>query len=507
MPQGVLPFKYEEEKKSSGMTALAGLPLYLDLLRAMGLAKAADRLIGLRAGRQGWTDGQNLTTLLMLNLAGGECVEDLKTLQADDGFCRIMEACQTHGLPRQQRRKLQRRWRKKRIRTLPSSSSIFRYLNGFHDSAWDEKQVYGSAWIPHDLGPLAGFSRLNAEMLAFVKRNKKSKRATLDMDATIVETHKQEALRCYKKHKAYQPLNVWWAEQEMFVHTEFRAGNVPAGFEQKRVLEEALAILPNDVNRVRLRSDTAGYQHELLRYCELAENERFGRIEFAIGCDVSKEFKQAVAEVPESQWRPLHRIIDGRREETGREWAEVVFVSAEAGNSKKTPVYRYLATRSPLEEQAALPGVEVVENYPFPSLQLSRGKFKIHGLVSNMDWAGGDLIRWLYERCGKSEQAHTGLKSDLAGGKLPSGKFGANAAWWWIAVLAFNLNAALKRLALGEEWLPKRMKAVRFGLINLAGRVIRRSRQWIIRLGKGVPGFSTLLEARRRIGELNPAPT
>lgn len=31
MAQGVLPFKYEEEKRESGMTDLAGLPLYLDL--------------------------------------------------------------------------------------------------------------------------------------------------------------------------------------------------------------------------------------------------------------------------------------------------------------------------------------------------------------------------------------------------------------------------------------------------------------------------------------------
>ena len=29
MAQGVLPFKYEAEKKTTGMTALAGLPVYL----------------------------------------------------------------------------------------------------------------------------------------------------------------------------------------------------------------------------------------------------------------------------------------------------------------------------------------------------------------------------------------------------------------------------------------------------------------------------------------------
>ncbi len=38
MAQGVLPFKYEEEKTETGMTSLAGLPLYLDLAQVAGLS-------------------------------------------------------------------------------------------------------------------------------------------------------------------------------------------------------------------------------------------------------------------------------------------------------------------------------------------------------------------------------------------------------------------------------------------------------------------------------------
>ena len=76
------------------------------------------------------------------------------------------------------------------------------------------------------------------------------------------------------------------------------------------------------------------------------------------------------------------------------------------------------------------------------------------------------------------------LKEDLAGGRLPSGLFGANAAWWAIAVLAFNLNSALKHLVLGGEWVRRRFKAVRFGLIGIAGRVVYHARSLIIRLAK-----------------------
>ncbi|MBW2737839.1 MAG: hypothetical protein JRE64_03110 [Deltaproteobacteria bacterium] len=79
-----------------------------------------------------------------------------------------------------------------------------------------------------------------------------------------------------------------------------------------------------------------------------------------------------------------------------------------------------------------------------------------------MDWEGEKLIHWLHERCGKSEEAHAVLKDDLAGGKLPSDDFGENAAWWWIMILALNLNAMMKKLAMEGSWLSKRMKAVRF---------------------------------------------
>jgi len=36
MPQGVLPFHYERERTNRGMTAAAGLPLYLELAHVLG---------------------------------------------------------------------------------------------------------------------------------------------------------------------------------------------------------------------------------------------------------------------------------------------------------------------------------------------------------------------------------------------------------------------------------------------------------------------------------------
>ena len=257
---------------------------------------------------------------------------------------------------------------------------------------------------------------------------------------------------------------------------------------------------------MRLRSDTAGYQHEVLRYCAKGENERFGRIEFAIGCDVTPEFKKAVMEVKDSEWQAIDKESDGLRIKTNQEWAEVCFIPNEIAHSKKAPVYRYLAIREVMGSMA-LPGMESSQqSFPFPTFQLNSQRYKLFGLVTNMNWEGEELIHWHRQRCGKSEEAHSVMKEDLAGGKLPSGDFGENAAWWWIMILSMNLNSAMKRLALSKSWLPKRMKAIRFSFINIPGRIVEHSRDFIIRLVKGHPVVELLIEARSRIMALVPVP-
>ena len=127
-------------------------------------------------------------------------------------------------------------------------------------------------------------------------------------------------------------------------------------------------------------------------------------------------------------------------------------------------------------------------------------------MVTNRSIAADELIWWSRQRCGKGEEVHGVLKSDLAGGRLPSGLFGANAAWWAISVLAFNLNSAMKRLVLGGQWVGKRLKAVRFALIALPGRVVRHARRLIIRLARGHPSYELLLRARQRILALAAEP-
>ena len=435
MKQGLLAFQYEQEKSSTGMTALSGPMTYLELMQAAGLRSSVERHVRLRERGQGWTDSQMIISLMLLNLAGGESVSDLDLLEKDEGLCKMLGEFETCGMRRRERRALEKRWRVERRRRVPSESAVFRYLERFHDVDEESKREAHRAFIAAPNKALEGLGKVNADVVGFVQSRSPHTEATLDMDATLVETRKQGALYSYKKYRAYQPLITYWSEAELIVHSEFRDGNVPAGHQQLRVLIEALGRLPAlpvliealgrlpaGVEKVMLRSDTAGYQRELLRYCAEGRDDRFGVIEFAVGVDVTAEFRRAVSEVAEQDWQTLYRRVGEHRVDTGQQWAEVNFVPNWMGHSKTSPEYRFIATRERLIEQP-LPAMEGQVELPFPAMELSnRGWYKVFGVVTNRSIAADELIWWSRQRCGKGEEVHSVLKSDLAGGRCRRGQ-------------------------------------------------------------------------------------
>ena len=58
---------------------------------------------------------------------------------------------------------------------------------------------------------------------------------------------------------------------------------------------------------------------------------------------------------------------------------------------------------------------------------------------------------------------------------MPSQKFGADAAWFKLALLAYNLASAITGLACAEDELLRdaELKRLRFHLIHIAGRLSR----------------------------------
>jgi len=121
--------------------------------------------------------------------------------------------------------------------------------------------------------------------------------------------------------------------------------------------------------------------------------------------------------------------------------------------------------------------------------------------------SGLDLIRWQRGKAwppgwgtgpqprsgGQAvEHAHHVLTNELAAEALPSQKFGANAAWFRLNVMLYNLLAAFKRVALPPALHDARPKRLRFVLLNGIGKVVRHARETVLRL---------VGDARRRLAD------
>jgi hypothetical protein len=439
------------------VTAHAGLPLVIEAFRALGLRAAIATHLHFKQRLRGYAEATCVETLVALLAAGGECVDDVRVLHADAGLKRLW------GKP-----------------ALPSAETLRSFLNRFHDERAVAARVEHTAYIPADSAGLQALAAVQVQLLRSLQERAPQRHATLDVDATVIASDKRTALPVYEGGTGYQPLQVRWVEQDVWVMSQFRDGNVPAQTGVLEIVQQSLATLRAlGVTAFAVRMDSAGYQHAVLDYL------RSERVPFAISADMSPELRRNVAALAESAWKPFRQWQGAELVHRDREWAEVEFTPSEASTKKTLQPDRYLVIRARLRQADLFADGASVHYYAT--------------VTNRWDWDGERLLRWSHERCGTVEPAHDVLKNELGGGVLPGYRFGANAAWWQLVVLTHNLLSALKRLALPDEWAALRPRRLRFLLFHVAGRLVRHGRRLVLQLARAHPGSATLVQARQRL--------
>ncbi|MEK7232892.1 MAG: IS1380 family transposase [Elusimicrobiota bacterium] len=432
MSQSRLPFEIDQEVDESLVTAHAGVPLLVELFRATGGDAVCDAKCSSKRRQRGLKASEMLESLLALWTAGGERCEDLAMLREDRALSELIG----HEFP------------------APQTARDF--LEGFHQDDLPLWQQGEHSSVPSESLPLLGLEQVNGAVVNYVQHQHPATEATLDVDATIVECDKRAARTTYEGTHGYQPVLVLWAEQDQLVGNEFRDGNVPAGSGNRRVLERAVGSLPQEIKQIRVRGDSALYEQDLLRWLDSRS------IEYAISADMSRELSAAVAALPESAWQ-----LDKKERDATRQWAEVVFTPTDDKSRKDAAAPRYLAIRI------------VKRQSSFFADGTDRRHFAV---VTNRQGDGLDVLRWHRLKAGTIEHAHDILKRDLAAAALPSQKFGANAAWFRMNVILYNLLSAMRTVALPEDFRRARPKRMRFALFNTVGRVVSHARERLLRL-------------------------
>jgi len=289
---------------------------------------------------------------------------------------------------------------------------------------------------------------------------------TLDVDTTVIESEKKEAAWTYKKVRGYQPMLGYLAENGVCLTHEFRQGNIAPQAGAVPFLERCQSVCRKIA---RLRSDSAFYRSDVIRWCQEKG------VGFTITADQTAGMKEVIKTVRD--WR---RLWGSEGEETDREVGTAVHLVSKTKEAVRL----------------------VVQRWRDPQLRLFEPNgYCYHVIATNRDDLTAEEVVWFHNRRGQVENLIKELKIGFGMEQMSSGDFAANSLWFSIGVLAYNLTQAQKLLFLEPDWRPRTIGTLRWQLIGVAGRLIRHSRRWVLRLAVSAEKFAIFLELRRRLSE------
>lgn len=134
-------------------------------------------------------------------------------------------------------------------------------------------------------------------------------------------------------------------------------------------------------------------------------------------------------------------------------------------------------------QRTALQGQTSLElTAPDSADELNVGGFVYRAIATNRDeCSDSQVVHWYNQRAEDSENRIKELKLDFGGDTLPCSDFNANALYFLISALSYNLFALMRQL-LPEELAHHRAITLRWRLYAIAAKVVKTGRQLFVKL-------------------------
>ena len=85
-----LPFTYDDQPGEEVLTALGGVPLLLQAFRSLGVGASVKRNVAIKQRDRGLDEASYVESFVVLNAAGGECLDDFERLREDAGLASLV---------------------------------------------------------------------------------------------------------------------------------------------------------------------------------------------------------------------------------------------------------------------------------------------------------------------------------------------------------------------------------------------------------------------------------
>lgn len=255
-----------------------------------------------------------------------------------------------------------------------------------------------------DRGRLSGLEKTNRKLLKQALEYDDIKNYTLNIDVTVIKAEKKSAKPTYKGFKGYAPLVGHLAENGLIVSEEFREGNIDPALKNLEFCKYCIGQMPAGKSIGWLRAGPPSYQDDIIEFCD-----REG-VKFAIGVNLDESILRAIGSILESDWRPYR---EGYIAETASSFI----------GTKKT--FRIIALQ---------------RRYQKELFNKEDAKSNCSVIATNIKGSARDVFKWYNQGCASSKNRINDLKVYFGMERMPCGQIGANAVFFRIGAISYNIN-------------------------------------------------------------------
>lgn len=442
--QTVFPFKIEVTK--ARLTGHAGLALMAEFNHGIGLRELTDRHLPEPGSNRGFKPSVYVDALVLMLQGGGRSFEDIRELRYEEGLMKLID-----------------------IDKIPEPDSVGDWCRRMGNRETGQ------------LG-LKGLGEVRDKLNHRIMKRDTTLAYTLDADAMEIRGEKEDAFYTYKGNKGYMPMAGFLYELGLCINDEFREGNTAPAFGQRAFYRECKARMPvcrAGTGRPKgkrigyYRADSASYQAELIN--DLEEDG----VRWAITADLDCAVKAVIAAISDEGWE---EPVKG----CGYEIAETVHTMNQTKKAFRLVIKRELRRQENLFEQ---------------------GRYFHHAVATNWDEeekGAYEVIEWHNQR-GQAENFNKELKNGFGMERMPCGQTGANAVFFRIGVIAYNLFMGFKRLSCPDSWIKHTIATFRWKMIQAAGRIVKHAGSIILKLAADFEKLELFKGIRRNIFEMSLA--
>ena len=329
------------------------------------------------------------------------------------------------------------------IKKLPSPNCLSEFLNNIQEA------------------DIEIFQEFNIEYALKYYEDNNITSVTWDVDSTLIENDKITAKWTYKDFKGFNPMFLVDYENRKVIAGIFRNGNASPQADIIEIIKKAYSKLNNKSIDITVRSDSAGYRKDLI---DFLEEEKIG---YTITGDNTADKKSLFNAIPNENWKKYEDGFEIAHTEMG------MITSKNKSTSLKIIVKRKLRDQFDLIE----------------------GKYIYYYIVTNLTLQSDEEIYKFHQKRAASENIFKELKNDFCLSHLPCSNLDANAFFMQIIICSYNFFHTVKEKLFEKKWHYHTAKTIRYKFIRIAGLVVKKSRQYVLKIYSKTKYIDDLIKA------------